>query len=114
MKNYWQNAVTFDEYIKETERRHPPRPPSASLLEGVRLLEADELLGEKPWLKFIDQALLPEGEKMISRSSLLMMAIFIALGILFLMCRLLFLYRQLKVSFESHRQVYLDDPQSNF
>ena len=21
MKNYWQNAVTFDEYIKETERR---------------------------------------------------------------------------------------------
>ena len=32
-------------------------------MEGVRLLEADELIGEKPWLKFIDQALLPEGEK---------------------------------------------------
>ncbi|MGB5970602.1 MAG: 5'-methylthioadenosine/S-adenosylhomocysteine nucleosidase [Spirulinaceae cyanobacterium] len=54
----------FDkETITETSHRHPPRPPSCSLLEGVRLLEADELMGEKPWLKFIAQALLPEGEK---------------------------------------------------
>ena len=54
----------FDkETITENIHRHPPRPPSASLLEGVRLLEANELMGEKPWLKFIDQALLPEGEQ---------------------------------------------------
>ncbi len=54
----------FDkETITETIHRHPPRPPSASLIEGVRLLEANELLGKKPWLKFIDQALLPVGEK---------------------------------------------------
>ena len=54
----------FDkETITENIHRHPPRPPSASLIEGVRLLEADELDGKKPWLKFIDQALLPEGEQ---------------------------------------------------
>lgn len=54
----------FDkETITENTHRHPPRPPSPSLLEGVKLLEADELDGEKPWLKFIQQALLPEGEK---------------------------------------------------
>ena len=54
----------FDkETITENIHRHPPRPPSASLLEGVRLLEANELIGEKPWLRFIDQALLPEGEE---------------------------------------------------
>ena len=27
MKNYWQNAVTFDEYIKETERRIEAQNP---------------------------------------------------------------------------------------
>ncbi len=54
----------FDkETITENIYRHPPRPPSASLIEGVRLLEADELMGKKPWLDFIDQALLPEGEQ---------------------------------------------------
>ncbi|PSB01627.1 phosphorylase family protein [Merismopedia glauca] len=53
----------FDkETIAETIHRHPPRPPSASLLEGVRLLEADELEGKKPWLEFINQAILPAGE----------------------------------------------------
>ena len=54
----------FDkETITENIDRHPPRPPSASLLEGVKLLEVDELMGEKPWLDFIDQALIPEGEQ---------------------------------------------------
>lgn len=43
--------------IKENEYRHPPRPPSASLLEAVRYLEADEIKGNRPWLKFIDQNL---------------------------------------------------------
>ena len=37
--------------------RHPPRPPSARLLEAVRLLEAEEFGGARPWLAFIDQAL---------------------------------------------------------
>jgi nucleoside phosphorylase len=54
----------FDkETITENIHRHSPRPPSASLIEGIKLLEADELHGKKPWLKFIDQALVPEGEK---------------------------------------------------
>lgn len=54
----------FDkETITENIHRHPPRPPSASLLEGVKLLEVDELMGEKPWLDFIDQALIPEGKQ---------------------------------------------------
>lgn len=34
--------------------RPPPRPPSAVLLEAVRLLEADEYLGKRPWLNYID------------------------------------------------------------
>ncbi|NEP02517.1 MAG: 5'-methylthioadenosine/S-adenosylhomocysteine nucleosidase [Symploca sp. SIO2E9] len=54
----------FDkETITENIHRHPPRPPSASLIEGVRLLQVEELEGEKPWLKFIDQALLPQGQQ---------------------------------------------------
>ncbi len=54
----------FDkETFTEITHRNPPRPPSASLLEGVRLLEADELTGEKSWLNFIDKAILPEGEE---------------------------------------------------
>jgi nucleoside phosphorylase len=61
-----KGVVQYD-LIKETNsvtiHRHSPRPPSASLLEGVRLLEAKELMGEKPWLKFIDQALLPKGQQ---------------------------------------------------
>ncbi|NEP62821.1 MAG: 5'-methylthioadenosine/S-adenosylhomocysteine nucleosidase [Symploca sp. SIO2G7] len=54
----------FDkETITENTHRHPPRPPSSSLLEAVRLLEVEELMGEKPWLKFIEQALLPKGQQ---------------------------------------------------
>ncbi|MEH2195947.1 MAG: 5'-methylthioadenosine/S-adenosylhomocysteine nucleosidase [Nostoc sp.] len=48
----------FDkETITETVHRHPPRPPSASLIEQVIYLQIGEMLGKKPWLKFIDQAL---------------------------------------------------------
>ncbi len=39
--------------IKKTENRFQPRPASASLIEAVRLLEADEINGNRPWLKFI-------------------------------------------------------------
>lgn len=37
--------------------RHPPRPPSASLLRAARSLQTRELTGERPWLGFISQAL---------------------------------------------------------
>ena len=36
--------------------RFPPRPPSAMLLEAVRLMSASELRGEHAWIKFIDRA----------------------------------------------------------
>jgi nucleoside phosphorylase/predicted NACHT family NTPase len=59
-----QGVVQYD-FVKETLNgslielihRHPPRPPSASMLEGVRLLEAGEIEGERPWIKIIDHAL---------------------------------------------------------
>ncbi len=41
--------------ITEKEHRLPPRPPSSSLLEAVRLLEASEIEGNRPWLKYIEQ-----------------------------------------------------------
>jgi len=41
--------------ITEKEYRFPPRPPSPSLLEAVRLLEASEIEGNRPWLKYIDR-----------------------------------------------------------
>jgi nucleoside phosphorylase len=42
--------------VVETTHRNPPRPPSASLLEAVQLLAAEELLGERPWLAHIQRA----------------------------------------------------------
>lgn len=54
-----RGVVQYDfgkEMVNEFEHRHPPRPPSASLLDGVRLLEVTKLEGKRPWLKFIDQA----------------------------------------------------------
>lgn len=35
--------------------RHPPRPPSASLVETARLLQAGELEGERPWAQYINR-----------------------------------------------------------
>lgn len=43
--------------IQEITHRNPPRPPSASLLEAVRCLEAEEILGNRPWEKYIVQSL---------------------------------------------------------
>lgn len=59
-----QVGVIQYDFDKETRKggkvkiqyRHPPRPPSPVLLESVRRLEADELTGQRPWLKFIKQA----------------------------------------------------------
>ncbi|GEM_PF-4809674 len=69
-------VVQYDfgaETINEFEDRHPPRPPSAELLEAVRLLEAKELEGKRPWLKFIKRALLPKGSKRPSEDTDLLM-----------------------------------------
>jgi Nucleoside phosphorylase len=41
----------------ETLLRFPPRPPSARLIEAIRLLKADEMAGHRPWLKHIDATL---------------------------------------------------------
>ena len=43
--------------IQDITHRNPPRPPSASLLEAVRYLEAEEILGNRPWEKYIVQSL---------------------------------------------------------
>ncbi len=37
--------------------RHPPRPPSASLVETARLLQAGEMEGERPWIQYIKRGL---------------------------------------------------------
>ena len=51
--------VQYD-YVAETEsetvHRHPPRPPGAALLEAVRILEAHELAGQRPWLAHLQRA----------------------------------------------------------
>lgn len=56
-----QGGVVQYDFDKETNTgtiyRNPPRPPSATLLEGVRLLEAGEIKGYRPWLRFIDEAI---------------------------------------------------------
>ena len=44
------------EEIRESIHRHPPRPTSASLLDAVRLLQAAQLEGSRPWLPFIGSA----------------------------------------------------------
>jgi len=52
-----RGVVQYDfisDKIIEKEYRFPPRPPSSSLLEAVRLLEASEIEGNRPWLKNID------------------------------------------------------------
>lgn len=55
-----KGVIQYDfekEEITASSDRHLPRPPSASLLEAVRLLEAAEIEGKRPWLKFIDRAI---------------------------------------------------------
>ncbi|MHB8100676.1 MAG: 5'-methylthioadenosine/S-adenosylhomocysteine nucleosidase [Methanosarcina sp.] len=61
--------------IQQTTHRNPPRPPSASLLQAVKYQEVEDILGNRPWEKYIDQALLklrtirPSEEKDILYSS---------------------------------------------
>jgi nucleoside phosphorylase len=42
---------------KEIVHRNPPRPPSSELLEAVCLLEAEEILCNRQWTKYIEIAL---------------------------------------------------------
>ena len=60
-----ENGITQYDLIKgeiqKVTLRNPLRPPSASLLEAVRYLEAEEILGKRLWEKYIDQALLKLG-----------------------------------------------------
>lgn len=55
-----KGVVQYD-FDKETqdgvEHRHSPHSPSSELLEAVRYLEADALMGKHPWVKYIDQGL---------------------------------------------------------
>jgi nucleoside phosphorylase len=55
-----QKGITQYDFVKETMsetiHRHPPRPPSPKLLEGVRLLKTAEMKGKHPWLRFVRQA----------------------------------------------------------
>jgi nucleoside phosphorylase/tetratricopeptide (TPR) repeat protein len=37
--------------------RHPPRPPSASLIETAKLLQAGELESSRPWVRYINSGL---------------------------------------------------------
>ncbi len=54
-----QGGVIQYDFDQETTagviNRVPPRPPSASLIEAVRLLEVAEIEGRRPWLKYLDR-----------------------------------------------------------
>lgn len=55
-----KGVIQYDfvkEEIEKIEYRYSPRPPSASLLEAVRYLEAEEIEGNYPWINYIYQAL---------------------------------------------------------
>jgi nucleoside phosphorylase len=56
-----KGVIQYDFIKKENQEnpghRHPPRPPSAKLLELARLLEANAILGKKPWIKYLDMGL---------------------------------------------------------
>jgi nucleoside phosphorylase/GNAT superfamily N-acetyltransferase len=48
--------VQYDFVKEETNQvvdRHPPRPPSAKLLQAVKFLEAEALQGKRPWEQYI-------------------------------------------------------------
>ncbi|MDR7664673.1 phosphorylase [Methanosarcina sp. Z-7115] len=55
-----KGVIQYD-FIKEErekiEYKYSPKPPSASLLEAVRYLEAEEIEGNSPWMNYINQAL---------------------------------------------------------
>jgi nucleoside phosphorylase len=56
----YRGVVKYDfdkETVTESIPRHPPRPPSASLLEAVELLQAEEDAGSYPWRKYLDAAI---------------------------------------------------------
>lgn len=55
-----RHGVVQYDLVKEhpggaTEHRYPPRPPGATLLEAVRYLEADALVGRHPWVAHLQR-----------------------------------------------------------
>jgi len=55
-----EGVVQYDlvkEEKTEITHRPPPRPPSPELLEAVRLLEAEDIFGNSPWIKYIEMAM---------------------------------------------------------
>ncbi len=55
-----EGVIQYDfvkEQTGETIYRHSPRPPDSVLSEGVAFLHIDEIQGERPWLKHIDDAM---------------------------------------------------------
>jgi nucleoside phosphorylase/tetratricopeptide (TPR) repeat protein len=55
-----RNGVVQYDLTKEgpdgtKEHRHPPRPPGAALLEAVRHLQSEELLGKQPWVEWLSR-----------------------------------------------------------
>ena len=54
-----QGVVQYDltkQEPNEVQHRHPPRPPSAELLEAVQFLQVEELKGNRPWETLIARA----------------------------------------------------------
>jgi len=55
-----RNGVVQYDYVREEiledRHRHPPRPPSSTLLEAVRLFQANQLDGDHSWFDFVDRA----------------------------------------------------------
>lgn len=55
-----KGVVQYDfdkETVDEFEHRHTQHRPSAELLEAVRYLEKDAIVGKRPWVKYIDHGL---------------------------------------------------------
>lgn len=61
-----KGIIQYDFVKKEskfTEHRHPPRPPSAALLEVVHSISAGALLHKRPWVAHIEKAIARLGRK---------------------------------------------------
>lgn len=62
-----EHGIVQYDFTKETkeatEHRHPPRPPSPSLLNAIGILEANALTGDTPWMDLIKKGLKKLKEK---------------------------------------------------
>jgi nucleoside phosphorylase len=68
-----ENGIIQYDFVKEEMGkiipRHPPRPASSNLVRAARVLEADAILGSRPWEAFIAQALVALGWRRPPQSS---------------------------------------------